>query len=73
MGKRFIASTFSRTRYLICRAVPSGFQKIVVMKCFLCRKSGDHLHRMSALKSVLLSPIRLRVNSIGFIQVICEV
>ena len=68
MGIRIIASRFSITRNLTCKGLPSGIQKIVVMKCSPCRKGGVHLQRMSALECVLLSPGRLRVISIGFIQ-----
>ena len=68
MGIRIIASRFSVTRNLTCKGLPSGIQKIVVIKCSPCRKSGVHLQRMSALECVLLSPGRLRVISIGFIQ-----
>ena len=68
MGIRIIASRFSVTRILTCKGLPSGIQKIVVMKCSPCRESGVHLQRISALKRVLLSPARFRVISIGFIQ-----
>ena len=68
MGIRIIASRFSVTRNLTYKGLPSGNQKIVVMKCSPCRESGVHLQRMSAPKCVLLSPGRLIVISIGFIQ-----
>ena len=68
MGIRIIASRFSVTRNLTCKGLPSGIQKIVVMKCSPCRESGVHLQRMSAVECVLLSPGRLRVIYIGFIQ-----
>ena len=68
MGMRIIASRFSVTRNLTCKGLPSGIQKIVVIKCSPCRESGVHLQRMSALECVFLSPGRFRVISIGFIQ-----
>ena len=68
MGKRIIASRFSVTRNLTCKGLPSGIQKIVVMKCSPCTESGVHLQRMSALECVLLSTGRFTVISIGFIQ-----
>ena len=68
MGIRIIASRFSVTRNLTCKGLPSGIQKFVVMKCSPCRESGVHLQRMSALECALLSPGRLRVISIWFIQ-----
>ena len=68
MGIRIIASRFSVTRNLTCKGLPSGIQKIVVMKCSPYRESGVHLQRMSALECVLLSPGRFREISFGFIQ-----
>ena len=70
LWKRNIASRFSTT----CnrRALASGIQKFVVMKCSPSRKSGVHLQRMSALKCVLLSPGRFRVVFIRFIRIKCE-
>ena len=38
MGIRIIASRFSVTRNLTCKGLPSGIQKIVVMKCLLEEK-----------------------------------
>ena len=38
MGMRIIASRFSVTRNLTCKGLPSGIQKIVVIKCPLARK-----------------------------------
>ena len=67
-GIRIIASRFSVTRSLTCKGLPSGIQKIVVIKCSPWRESGVHLQRMSALECVLVSPGRFRLISIGFIQ-----
>ena len=68
MGIRIIASRFSVTRNLTCKGLPSGIQKIVVIKCSPWRERGVHLQRMSARECVLLSPGRCRMISIGFIQ-----
>ena len=68
MGIRMIRSRFSVTRNLTFKGLPSGIQKIVVMKCSPWKESGVHLQRMSALECVLLSPGRFQVISIGFVQ-----
>ena len=73
MRIRIIASKFSTTGNLICRGLPSGIQKIVVLKVYPCRESGVHLQWSSALKCVLFSPGRFRVISTGQIQIINEV
>ena len=68
MGIRIIAIRFSLTRILACKGLPSGIQKIVVIKCSPRRENGVHLQRMSALKRVLLSRGQLKVSSIGFLH-----
>ena len=68
MGIRIIASTFTVTRNLTCRVLPSGIQKIVVIECSPCRENGVHLQWMSSLKCVLLSPVWSKMISIGFVQ-----
>ena len=68
MGERIIAKGFSVTCNLTCKGLPSGIQKIVVIKCSPRRESGVNLQRMSALRCVLLSPGRFKVISNGSTQ-----
>ena len=72
METTIVASRFSTTRSLTWRGLPSGIQKIVVMKCSPWSEIGVHLQRISAFKCDLLSPGRLRVISVGFIHVVIE-
>ena len=73
LGISIITSRLSTTRNLTCRGLPSGVQKIVVMKCSPCREGGVHLQRMSALECVLLSQGRFKVISMAFTQIESDV